>query len=451
MHASSKKIAIIGSGISGLSAAWAVSQHHQVDIFEKNAKIGGHTNTISVPSSLGMIDIDTGFVVFNEPNYPNFSQLLRLLDVECNATRMHFSVSCRERDTEYASNGLGALFADLRNLTRPSFYSMLADILRFHRLVPVLAKQSKTQTIGHFLKDQGFGPAFIDDHLLPMAAAIWSCPVTKILEFPAHSLARFFMNHGLTRIRRAFEWHSVANGSASYLAALTGSFSQNIHCEHEVVWVNRKNDLVELGFSDGKKRRFDQVIFACHAPQAKKMLQHQDKEEMTILEKFKTQPNRAVLHQDEKLMPRRKRAWSSWNYLCNRENELKLAVTYWMNSLQTLPCEENFFVTLNPFIEPVQEKIIQSFDYEHPIFDEVSLEAQKQIWSIQGRGGIWYAGAWMGYGFHEDGVQAGLAIAESICKWRRPWQFDFQQERLYRPSPIKKFDIESSQRKAHAA
>ncbi|WP_428407865.1 NAD(P)/FAD-dependent oxidoreductase [Hyphococcus sp.] len=426
------RIGIIGAGIAGLGAAWGLYRDCDVTVFEKNAYIGGHTNTVTFDAPEGPVAVDTGFIVYNEPNYPNLTALFKLLDVRNRATEMHFSVSARERDIEYASSGLSGLFADLKNITRPRFFAMIADILRFYASAPKLADSSDDVTLGQFLHAKKYSATFIQDHILPMAAAIWSCPVNAILEFPVKSLARFFINHGLVELGSPFEWRSILGGSASYIPKLTAGFSDRIFLNTPVASVRRTATGILLQTRDGQSHLFDHIIFACHAPQAARLLDDRSDRETSILSNFKTQPNRAVLHTDERLMPRRRRAWASWNYLSHREGEHALAVTYWMNELQKLDTKTNCFVTLNPFEDPRADSVIAEFSYDHPVFDSAATKAQRAIWEIQGRGGVWYAGAWLGYGFHEDGLQAGLAIAESISAWRRPWEFDFSRERLSR-------------------
>lgn len=426
------RIAVIGTGISGLSAAWGLQHHCDVTLFEKNNYIGGHTNTVTFNAPEGPVPVDTGFIVYNEPNYPNLTALFELLGVSSRTTEMHFSVSARDRDIEYASTGLSGLFADLRNITRPRFFAMIADILRFYASAPKLADSSDDLTLGQFLQAKKYGASFVQDHILPMAAAIWSCPVSAILEFPVKSLARFFINHGLVELGSPFEWRSVLGGSASYIPAITAGFSDRILLNTPVAGVRRTGEGVLLQTRTGESHFFDHVIFACHAPQAAKLLEDMDDQETAILSAFKTQANRAVLHTDETLMPRRRRAWASWNYLSHSEGERSLAVTYWMNELQTLATKTNCFVTLNPFENPRPDSVIAEFSYDHPVFDSAATRAQRAIWDIQGRGRVWFAGAWLGYGFHEDGLQAGLAVAESISSWRRPWDFDLSRERLSR-------------------
>ncbi len=434
-NAPRRRVAIIGSGIAGLGAAFGLHRDCDVFVFEKNDYIGGHTNTVLFDAPEGPAPVDTGFIVFNEPNYPNLSALLSMLGVRTNTTEMHFSVSARDRDIEYASNGIAGLFADLRNITRPRFFAMLADILRFYAAAPGLAGASDELTLGEFLTLKRYGRTFIENHILPMAAAIWSCPVGAILDFPVKSLARFFINHGLAEFGTPFEWKSIDGGSAYYIPRLTEGFSDRIFLNSPVDAVRRLDHGAEILLANGVKQQFDEVVFACHAPQALALLSDADAGERKVLSAFRTQANTAILHTDDKLMPRRKRAWASWNYISDRSGQHELAVTYWMNELQNLNTATNCFVTLNPTEPPAPEKTVASFQYDHPIFDGPATRAQKEIWNIQGKRNVWFAGAWLGYGFHEDGLQAGLAVAESLTDWRRPWAFDFAKERLARPQP----------------
>lgn len=432
-EAARPRVAIVGSGISGLSAAWALQSQFDITVFEAAGRIGGHTNTVIFDAPEGPVPVDTGFIVYNQPNYPNLTALLSLLGVASNTTRMNFSVSAKHRNVEYASHGFAGLFADLRNLVRPRFYAMLADIMRFYKQAPQLAEAEDNQSIGEFLRENGYGDAFVKDHLLPMAAAIWSCPVGTILEFPARSLAKFFVNHGLVELGTPFDWASIDGGSASYIPPLIENFKDRIKTDTRVISAVRRDGEVHLTMAGGDTDVFDHVILACHAPQSAKILQDQDAQERTILSAFQTQSNHAILHTDSRLMPKRKRAWAAWNYISEAADNPALAVTYWMNRLQRLNTRTDCFVTLNPVTPPAADKVIAEFEYQHPVFDAAATQAQADIWDIQGRGNIWYAGAWLGYGFHEDGLQAGLAVAEEMSNWQRPWPFDRSQERLMRP------------------
>lgn len=427
------RVAVIGTGISGLSAAWALQNTCDITVFEKAGRIGGHTATVTVDAPEGPVPVDTGFIVFNEPNYPNLTALFDRLGVASNPTRMNFSVSMPDQRMEYASHGMEGLFAWRRNMASPRFFLMLKDILRFHAASHDLAQCQRGRSIGDYVAEERYGQAFVDYHLLPMAAAIWSCPVSMIMDFPAASLARFFVNHGLVSVRPQFPWQSVDGGSASYLAPLTQGFADKIRCNAGIDSVIRTAQGVRLRFSTGTFEDFDEVVFACHAPEALALLADADEPETQILSDFRTQPNRVILHRDESLMPIRKAAWAAWNYRARQADSLQLSVTYWMNTLQKLETRTNYFVTLNPEQEPATDKVEQEFVYNHPVFDGQAMKAQREIWSIQGHRNTWFCGAWQGYGFHEDGIQSGLAVAELMSDWKRPWAFDYSQERLARP------------------
>ena len=427
------RVAIIGTGISGLSAAWALQNTCDITVFEKAGRIGGHTATVTVEAPEGPVPVDTGFIVFNEPNYPNLTALFDRLGVASNPTRMNFSVSMPDERMEYASHGMDGLFAWRRNMASPRFFLMLKDILRFHAASHDLAQCQRGRSIGDYIAEEKYGRAFVDYHLLPMAAAIWSCPVSMIMDFPAASLARFFVNHGLVSVRPQFPWQSVEGGSASYLAPMTQGFSDRIRCNAGIESVHRTAQGVRLRFSDGTFEDFDEVVFACHAPEALALLADAAEPETRILSGFRTQPNRVILHRDETLMPIRKAAWAAWNYRARQADSLQLSVTYWMNALQRLETTTNYFVTLNPEQEPTPDKVEQEFVYNHPVFDGRAMQAQREIWSIQGHRNTWFCGAWQGYGFHEDGIQSGLAVAELLSDWKRPWAFDYSKERLARP------------------
>ena len=419
MAGDGSKIAIIGTGISGLSAAWALHSSCEITVFERNDRIGGHTNTVMTEMLEGSVPVDTGFIVYNEPNYPNLTALFEQLGVESVETEMHFSVSAKDRDIEYASNGLSGLFADRRNIARPRFLAMVADIMRFYRQAPVLAESHHDHSIGNFLHRNRYSKAFINDHLLPMAAAIWSCPVDTILDFPAKSLARFFINHGLVDLSTPFMWRSVKGGSSSYIAPLTKGFADRIRLNAPVTSVRRMSQGVEIE-SNGNKETFDHVILACDAPQSFALLADLNNQEHAILSAFQTQPNRAVLHTDPALMPKRRRAWASWNYLSGEARDTDLSVTYWMNRLQGLKSDNNYFVSLNPLNEPRPESLVAEMTYHHPVFDTDAMKAQRRLPSIQGKDRIWYTGSYFGYGFHEDALRASVELAERFGV-RAPW------------------------------
>lgn len=431
------EIAVIGSGISGLAAAWLLSERHRVTIYEKEDRLGGHTNTVTVPSVHGPVSVDTGFIVYNELNYPNLTALFEHLGVPTQPSDMSFAVSLDDGDLEYAGTNLNGLFAQRRNLLRPRFWAMLNDLRRFYRESPNLSEADSRLSLGAYLDLHGYSSAFVDDHLLPMAAAIWSAPADAMRAHPIATFVRFCENHGLFKFRGRPQWRTVTGGSREYVHRLTKRVTGDILLNRAICTVRRDPAGVVVDDRDGDSRRFDQVIIATHADQALAMLADGDAEEKRALGAFRYQRNLAVLHNDVSLMPKRRAAWSSWNYLGNRTDDggRALSVTYWMNRLQSLPEDAPLFVTLNPIRTPRQGSILRSFLYDHPIFDSDTLTAQKGLWTLQGRRNTWFCGAHFGAGFHEDGLQAGLAVAEALGDVRRPWTVANESGRIHVDAP----------------
>lgn len=419
------KIAVIGSGISGLSCAWLLNQRHAVTVYEKADRPGGHTNTVIANAATGPIAVDTGFIVFNEATYPNLIALFDHLGVASRATDMSFSVSLEEGRFEYAAP---ALFAQRRNVLRPRFWSMLSEVWRFYREAPaaLAALDDPNLSLGEFLQRGRFSTAFRDDHLLPMAAAIWSSPPEALLEYPAAAFLRFCDNHGLLQLAGRPLWRSVTGGSRTYVDRIAATLGDGVRLGRDVVAVQRSGDGVLVVERDGRRERFDHVVLATHADQALALLEAPTEAETRTLGAFRYSRNLAVLHTDPALMPRRRRAWASWNYIGAHDG---LCVSYWMNKLQGLPGED-LFVTLNPPRPPKAESLLRSELYEHPIFDAAALRAQASLWDLQGEGGVWFCGAHFGAGFHEDGLQSGLAVAEQLGGVRRPWTVDDESGRI---------------------
>jgi predicted NAD/FAD-binding protein len=420
-----RSIAVVGGGISGLSAAWLLSQRHDVTLFERDARIGGHAHTVEVLDTAGRsVPVDTGFIVFNEATYPNFTALLAHLGVDTAATQMSFAVSLDSGRLEYSGTGLGGLFAQRRNIVSPRFWSMLQDLVRFYRSAPrdAVSLPDETVSLGDYLKAGQYGRAFLDDHLLPMAGAIWSAPCAEILSYPATAFIRFHDNHGLLRLSGRPMWRTIAGGSREYVGKLRAQFRGEVHAGDAVSSIQRTaSGAVVLG-SAGLSRTFDDVVIATHANDALALLADPSPEERRLLGAFRYSRNVAVLHRDEKLMPHRRAAWSSWNHLGDRGAPASpCVVTYWMNRLQPLDTGDQFFVTLNPTRPPRPERVLKEQVYEHPLFDAAALAAQKELWSLQGIRRTWFCGAHFGAGFHEDGLQSGLAVAEAMSDVRRPW------------------------------
>ncbi|RYF95033.1 MAG: FAD-dependent oxidoreductase [Caulobacteraceae bacterium] len=412
------KIAVIGSGVAGLSAALALKDVHAVTLFEKDSRLGGHANTVTVDCSDGPVAVDTGFIVYNQDNYPNLVGLLDSLGVESRLTDMSFA--CAGGGVEWSSNFPRGVFAQKRNLVNPSFLWMLNDIRRFNDLArnDLLKADLKDLSLGAYLKLRGFAESFRDRYLLPMGAAIWSTTEGRIGDFPAESFLRFLSNHGLLQFTPPM-WKTVAGGSRAYVEKIGAILGDRVRTGAGVTSVRRVGGgvLVEAGRGP---ERFDQVIMACHSDQSLALLDT-DAEERAFLSAIRYSANKAVLHRDPALMPVRRPAWGSWNYIGDRQSASTPYVTYWMNNLQMLTTADPLFVTLNgPPADP--SLVIAEYDYEHPQFDTAALAAQRRIGRIQGRGGVWYAGAWLGYGFHEDGVTSGLKAALALGG-RVPWDF----------------------------
>ncbi|HEY5795906.1 MAG TPA: FAD-dependent oxidoreductase [Bosea sp. (in: a-proteobacteria)] len=432
-----QKIAVIGAGISGLSAAWLLGQTHDVVLIEAEQRLGGHANTVLVSGDDGrQTAVDTGFIVYNQTTYPNFVALLDHLGVATQPTEMSFAVSLDGGSLEYSGTSLAGLFAQLRNLASPRFWAMLQGLLRFYRDASrdARAGSATAGTLGDYLASGGYGAAFRDDHLLPMAAAIWSAPCAEILSYPAEAFLRFHHNHGLLQLTDRPVWRTVTGGSAVYVEKLRRQFGGSIRLGAPVRQVRRSpNEVLVAG--DGWSERFDQVVFATHADRTLAMLADPDPQEAKALGAFRYSRNRAVLHSDAAMMPRSRRAWASWNHLGERGRpDAACAVTYWMNRLQNLAGQSPLFVTLNPPESLRAEAALHEEFYEHPIFDQAALAAQQSLWALQGARRSWFCGAYFGSGFHEDGLQAGLAVAEALGGVRRPWRIEDESGRL--PLPI---------------
>lgn len=430
------KIAVIGSGISGLSAAWLLSKSHDVTLFEREQRAGGHSNTVEIDhlranASASPVAVDTGFIVYNTKSYPNLIALFDHLDVPTATTSMSFAVSLDGGGYEYSGTGLSGIFGQPTNLLSPSHWLMIRDILRFFRESrQVLADPSHQDiSLGDYLIANGYSPAFIARHIQPMAAAIWSTPSADVLAFPAASFVRFFDNHGLLQINQP-EWRTVAGGSREYVNRVLADTDGRIEIARPVEAIRRLPVGMEVT-AGGATQSFDACVVATHADTALELLADADHHEHRLLGAFRYAPNTAVLHTDPGFMPRRKRLWSSWNYLTRGEaDDTALSVTYWMNNLQPLATSQNLFVTLNPDREISPDHVAASFNYAHPMFDQAAMSAQRELWGLQGRRNTWFCGSHFGYGFHEDGIQAGLAVAEDIGDVRRPWRVRDESGRI---------------------
>ncbi|MFO1070181.1 MAG: FAD-dependent oxidoreductase [Geminicoccaceae bacterium] len=418
------RIAIIGAGVSGLGAAWVLGHRHDVTVFEAEERLGGHAHTVSVDHGGRRIDVDTGFIVYNERNYPLLTRLFAHLGIATEASDMSFSASIGDGALEYAGSNLATMFAQKRNLARPGFLRMLADIARFNAAAKrfVADGGDERMPLGAFLDRGGYGRGFREWYLLPMAAAIWSAPVATMLAFPALSFLSFFRNHGLLEINDRPKWRTVSGGSQRYVTRLVTDLGLRVRRGRAVADVRRVPGGVAVSLWGGDRYLFDHVVLACHSDQALGMLGDARDDERRALSAIPYQPNRAILHADPALMPRRRSVWSSWNYAApaQQEGTTRVAVTYWMNRLQNLDPDRPLFVSLNPLREPDPTLVFGEWRYDHPVFEGGALEAQRTLRAIQGRDRIWFAGAWMGHGFHEDGLRSGFAVAEGLGV-RPPW------------------------------
>ncbi|MCG6917191.1 MAG: FAD-dependent oxidoreductase [Deltaproteobacteria bacterium] len=411
------KIAVIGAGISGMVTAYLLCQDHDITVFEANDYIGGHTNTIDVGFNGANYRVDTGFIVFNKENYPNFVKLMERLSVTYQPSNMSFSVQCELTGLEYCPSTLNSLFAQKRNLFRPSFYRMLFEVFRFRREAQeILRSKDYETTLGAYLGQRKYSQIFINHFIIPMGAAIWSADPKQFKEFPAHSFVQFFNNHGFLKVKDQPLWQVIKGGSKSYVEPLTRPYREKVRLNCPVKSINRHPDYVEVTQHNGELERFDQVVIAVHSDQALAMLVDPSDAERQILEAIPYQENLTILHTDSSLLPKKRAAWASWNYQIPREELGRAAVTYYMNMLQSLSSPVDFCVTLNrgEVIDPT--KIIREFMYHHPVYTLKAPMVQKRRQEINGVNRTYFCGAYWGYGFHEDGVNSALAVAEHFGK-----------------------------------
>ena len=413
------RIAVVGSGIAGLSAAWLLSKRHEVDIYERADYLGGHTNTVDVDLAGRHLAVDTGFMVFNSRTYPNLLGLFDHLGVTAQKSRMSFSVQCGSEEVEWASNYLVGVFAQTGNLLRPEVWRMLFDIFRLSATADRLlasAEAAGDLTLGELLEREGYDGAFLRWYLLPMAASIWSTPTEKMLDFPAVNFLRFCENHGLLHVTGKPRWQTVAGGAREYVRKMTAGVSGKIHVNAMITGVRRTPTSAELTVADGSTQKYDQVVLACHADQSLQLLADPSPAEAELLGSFPYTDNDVVLHLDESFLPRHKRARASWNYHADECSlaTTGIAVTYDLTMLQKLDAKQPVMVTVNPPRPVDPTLVLRPFVYAHPGFDEAAIRAQGRLAEIQGVQRTWYAGAWTRYGFHEDGLLSGMAVARSF-------------------------------------
>jgi predicted NAD/FAD-binding protein len=401
------KIAVVGTGISGLTAAYLLHPEHEITVFEAQDRIGGHTVTSQIGENGGSLAVDAGFIVYNEANYPNFVKLLSRLGVETQPSSMSFSVRCDRTGLEYAGTNLNTLFAQRSNLFNPRFYGLLGEILRFNRAATKALGNGPSGTLGEFLHDNRLTERLADQYLIPLTAAIWSTDPKQVLETPARFILAFLDNHNLLGVGGHHQWRVIKGGSTRYVEKLVAPFRDRIRLSTPVRRLDRTPNGVEVA-TDGGTEYFDEVIVAAHSNQALGMLARPSQAELEVLSAIHYQPNPAILHTDASTLPSRRRAWASWNYQIPDSEDRSVAVTYNMTKLQSLPTEAAYCVSLNMKESIAQETALRSFDFEHPLFTEQAVRAQKRHREISGVNGIHYCGAYWRNGFHEDGVVSAL-------------------------------------------
>ncbi len=412
------RVAVIGSGISGLVSAWLLSREHEVVLFEAADYLGGHTHTHAIEAQGRQLAIDTGFIVHNPAHYPLLTRFFAELGVASQPTTMSFSVQNAASGLEYNATSLDALFCQRRNLLSPRFLGMLRDLVHFYRSAPkLLATEDDEQTLGDYLKAHKLGAAFRDEHLVPMASALWSSPPAQILAFPARYLVQFMANHCMLQITGRPDWRVVCGGSRRYVEALRAQWQVQVRLNAPVLRVRRDVESVEIETAAGRES-FDNAILACHADDALALLIDADERERDILGAISYQTNDTVLHTDTTLLPRERKAWAAWNAHIPRESGEACTVSYCMNLLQGVDAPETYVVTLNrtQYIEP--SRILRRMNYRHPVYTRASVAAQKRRAEIQGRRHTWFAGAYWGWGFHEDGIRSGVDVARAFgMRW----------------------------------
>ena len=405
------KIAVIGSGISGLSSAYYLSKHHKVDLYEQSDHFGGHSYTYDIKEEDKIVPVDLGFIVFNELTYPNLINFFNELNVPFEKSNMSFSVSVKNTNVEYGGSGFNAIFANKLNLLNLKFLKMIREIISFYNHAPSLLQNNiEDKTLGDYLRRSKLSKYFIEYHIIPMVAAIWSMPFSKAKEMPLKLFLNFFINHGLFRLKNRPQWYTVSNRSRTYVKKILEKISGEFFKNYKINNISRSDDNVRISIGN-EYLDYDQVVLACHADQSLNILEDPSKEENKILNKFTYVSNRAFLHTDENLMPSRKKAWSSWNSI-TKDN--RTCITYWLNKLQNLKTNKNYFLTLNPVAEVEDGKVIKQEKFTHPYFNNENVSLQKDLYLLQGKKRTWFCGSYFGYGFHEDGLKSSIDLVKKF-------------------------------------
>ena len=412
------KIAVIGSGISGLSAAHFLSKKHKVDLFEKNDYFGGHSYTVEASSnkSSGKISLDLGFIVFNKINYPNLINLFKILQIDYEKSNMSFSVSVKNSNIEYSGSGLKGLFANKYNILNFNFIKMISEIFFFYKMADKIKKENFVdQKLGEFLKSKKMSNYFIKFHIIPMISAIWSMPTDQAYDMPMSLFINFFQNHGLFKIKNRPQWYTVSGRSKTYVKKILETINGEYFKNYKIRNILRNKNNVRLYYGPSNEYfEYDKVIFAVHANEALELINEPTENEKKILKNFQYKKNIGYLHNDERLMPRRKNVWSSWNSIIDQNNIKKNCVTYWLNKLQNLKTKENYFLTLNPLTPIEDSKIIKKVEFTHPFYDMKAINAQRHLSELQGVNNSYFCGSYFGYGFHEDGLNSGINVSNKL-------------------------------------
>ena len=401
------KLAVIGSGISGLSAAYHFSKNHKVDLFEQDDHFGGHSLTYDIKEEDKVVPVDLGFIVFNEQTYPNLISFFRELDVPFEKSNMSFSVSVKDSNVEYGGSGFNAIFANKKNLLNLKFLKMINEIISFYKKAPSLLNHNLSEdTLGNYLEKSKLSKYFIEYHIIPMVAAIWSMPFEKAKDMPLKLFLNFFINHGLFKLKNRPQWYTVTNRSRAYVNKVLEKISGEVFKNYKVSKILRSENNVRISIGN-EYLDYDHVILASHADQSLKILEEPTSEEDKILKRFSYVSNKAYLHIDENLMPLRKSAWSSWNSI-TKDN--RTCITYWLNKLQNLKTSKNYFLTLNPVEQINNNKILKKIDFTHPYFNKENVKLQEDLHKLQGKKRTWFCGSYFGYGFHEDGLKSSIEL-----------------------------------------
>ena len=409
------KIAVVGSGISGLSSAYYLSKNHHVDLFEKENHFGGHSHTIDLNIDTKKVAVDIGFIVFNFKTYPNLINFFNENKIEIEKSDMSFSVSLRNTMFEYCGKGLNGIFANKSNLFNPKFLRMFYDIIKFYKKCDSSEKINENLTLGNFLEKEKLSKEFIDYHLIPMVSAIWSMPPYEANQMPLNFFLKFFQNHGLFKLKNRPQWYTVSNRSRSYVQKILSKISGEYFKNYAVNKIKSSSSGIDLYYGgESDFYHYDKVVIATHADQALSIIDNPTNEEKKTLSKFGYRENIAYVHTDKKAMPKNKKTWCSWNSSLKKDEASKCSITYWLNLLQNLKCDEDIFLTLNPYFEIDQSKILKKVKFTHPYFDQSALEHQRELQNLQNKRNMLFCGSYFGYGFHEDGIKSSIEMLKNL-------------------------------------